>query len=77
MRERQIQKINKKNLKEKYSSIELEELAEEVKEYNTLLQSIGLNIDKNDVRKIKVPQLKKNQSKRCRREMKSKLKDID
>lgn len=72
MREKQIQKINKKNLKQKYSSIELDDLAEEVKEYNTLLHSIGLQIDKNDVKKIKVPKLNKKQSKKTRKEKKLK-----
>ena len=49
MRQQQIKKIKKKKLKSKYSCFELEELAEEIKEYNTLLKSIGIDIDKKEI----------------------------
>jgi len=60
MRQKQINKINKKKLRYKYSSIEIEEFAEEIKEYQTLLKSIGFQIyKKNDVKKkILSPKIK-------------------
>ncbi len=70
MRERQIQKINKKNLKDKYSSIELENLAEEIKEYTTLLKSIGFDIEDNDKRKKKKTKIDERQSKKSRKNKK-------
>jgi len=44
MREHQIKKVNKKNLRNKLSTFELEEFMEEVKEYDTLMKSIGIDI---------------------------------
>lgn len=51
MRQTQMKKINNKNLKNIYSSFEVEELAEEVKEYNVLLKSIGFDLKKEQRKK--------------------------
>lgn len=56
MRVNKIRKINQnKQLNQKYSDFELEEILSEINDYNALLNSIGLKVNlKPDVNKIKV-----------------------